>query len=73
MGFSEHFLCGTFYVTTENGEDHTVTIDNVPCIWRHREFTREAAEMWALIDYVSDHFNFVSFSLISYTSTKGVF
>jgi hypothetical protein len=73
MGFSEHFLCGTFSVISQDEETHVVTIDNIPCIWRHGEITREAAEMWTLIDYMSDHFNFKTFSLISYTSTKGVF
>jgi len=67
---SKHLVDATVNVITKDGEEHTVNINNIPCTWVWEDITREAAELWAVIDYVADNFDFESFSVVSTVSTK---
>ena len=72
MPSSTHFLDAVVDVTTLIGEEHQLNINGIRCIWQWDQMTREAAELWAIIDYVADTFNFTTFSVVSYTSTSAL-
>lgn len=41
-----------------NGNVSHMTIENIPCLWLWDESTRDCAEYWAALDYITDHFDF---------------
>lgn len=69
---SKHLVDATVDVVTKEGEELTVNINNIPYTWVWEDMTREAAELWAVIDYVANTFDFETFSVVSYTSTKAI-
>ena len=69
-GYSEHVLEATVDVVTKEGQEHTVTVKGIPVTWVWGDISRDAVEMWAVLDYIYDHFQFDSFSVVSYTSSK---
>jgi len=72
MPSSTHFLDAVVDVTTIIGEEHQLNIKDIRCVWQWDQMTREAAELWAIIDYVADTFNFATFSVVSYISTSAL-
>jgi hypothetical protein len=70
---SKHLVDAQVLITTDDGQENIVEIKGIPCYWSWEDSTRTAAELWAVIDYVSDNFTFSTFSVLSFTSTKGVF
>ena len=69
MTKSEHTVEATVDVVTKDGQEHTVTIMGIPVVWEWEVMSREAAEFWAILDYISDHFQFASFSVKCYSSS----
>lgn len=69
---SEHTLEATVDITTKDGIESQVTIKGILCTWNHEEMTREAAELWTVIDYVSDNFTFETFSVVSFSGSKAI-
>jgi hypothetical protein len=72
MTKSVHILEAWVNTTTHEGIDETVKIKGIRCTWVWEQMSREAAERWAVIDYVSDTFNFKSFSVVSIASSAAL-
>tara|TARA_R110000737_G_scaffold100895_4_gene134771 strand:- start:322 stop:579 length:258 start_codon:yes stop_codon:yes gene_type:complete len=51
------------------GEIHNFTIKDISCLWSWDETSREAAEYWAVWDYVGAHYNFDWMSIKSWTGS----
>lgn len=68
-GYSEHVLEATVDVVTKEGQEHTVTVKGIPVTWVWGDISRDAVEMWAVLDYIYDHFQFESFSVVSISSS----
>jgi len=69
---STHLVDATVDVVMRSGEGTTVELHNIRCVWIWDEMSREAAELWSVIDYVANTFDFETFSVVSYTSTKAI-
>ena len=51
------------------GEIENFRIENIPCLWVWDETSREAAEYWAVWDYVGANFNFDWMSVKSWSGS----
>ena len=40
----------------ETGEEQELRVDNIPCTWEWDESSRDAAEYWAVADWISNTF-----------------
>ena len=69
---SKHLVDAEVLITTDDGEEVIVGVRGIPCYWSWEDSTRAAAELWAVIDYVSDNIECATFSVLSYSSSKGV-
>jgi hypothetical protein len=50
----------------DNGNVSHFKIKNIPCLWMWDETSRECAEYWAALDYVTDNFEFDWMSIKSW-------
>ena len=67
---SFHLVDAKVEVTTHAGERRTLDICGIPTKWKWDVMTRDAAELWAVIDYVSDTFDFENFHVVCWSSTE---
>ena len=67
---SFHLVDAQVEVTTQDGERHTVDICGIPSTWDWDYTSREATELGAVIDYVSNNLDFESFHVVCWSSTK---
>lgn len=51
----------------ETGEEQNLTVDSIPCTWEWDESSRDAAEYWAVADWITDTFG----NNIDWFSIKG--
>ena len=69
---SKHTLDAEVEFTLRDGERRWLYVQDIPCVWQWDVLSREAAELWAVIEYISENFNdYSDFSVVSVTSTKG--
>tara|TARA_R110000868_G_scaffold382108_1_gene648609 strand:- start:559 stop:819 length:261 start_codon:yes stop_codon:yes gene_type:complete len=69
---SKHTLDAEVEFTLRDGERHKLYIQEIPCVWQWDVLSREAAELWAVIEYVAENFtDYLDFSVVSVSSTKG--
>ena len=52
-----------------NGNVSHMTIENIPCLWRWDETSRDCAEYWAALDHVSDNYDFDWMTIRSWTGS----
>ena len=53
----------------DNGNVSHFTIENIPCLWLWDETSRECAEYWSALDYVTDNFEFDWMSIKSWSGS----
>ena len=51
----------------ETSEEEALTLKNIECVWHWDDLSREAAEYWAVMDYLVDTFG----NNIDWFSIKG--
>lgn len=39
-----------------SGEEQNLTVDNIPCLWVWADGSRDAAEYWAVSDWIAETF-----------------
>ena len=69
---SKHLVSAEVECTRKDGSTGVLQFKNIPLVWRWDVMSREAAELWAILDYVADNFDFESFSVVNYTSSSSV-
>lgn len=72
MTMSKHMVDAQVLITTDDGQESTVEIKGIPCYWSWEDNTREAAELWAVINYVADNIECAVFCVMSLTSSSAV-
>ena len=52
-------------IIRETGEEQKLTVHNIPCTWVWEDISRDAAEYWAVADWIAETFggNIQSFSI----------
>ena len=55
----------------ETGEEQNLTVEGIPCTWGWNDGSRDAAEYWAVADWITDTFgnNIYWFSIKCRTGT----
>ena len=69
---SNHTIEAQVELTHISGNIEDVVISGIPCVWDWDTNTREAAELWAIVDYVADNFIFSRFYIVCYHSSPAV-
>lgn len=69
---SNHIIKAYVELQHPSGNMEEVVISGIPCVWYWDTNSREAAELWAVMDYVADNFVFSGFSVTSYDSSSAV-
>jgi len=69
---SNHLLKAYVELQHPSGNIEDVVISGIPCVWDWDTNSREAAELWAIMDHVADNFVFSCFSVTSYDSSPAV-
>lgn len=52
-----------------NGYVESVTVSSIPCRWLWDEMSREAAEYWAVWEYIGDNYTFEWMSIKSWVGS----
>jgi len=69
---SNHIIKAYVELQHPSGKIEDVVISGIPCVWDWDTNTREAAELWAVMDYVANNFAVDGFSASSYDSSPAV-